>query len=74
MCGRRFKRIGIVAAEQNGKFIVPMQYEGTMDSSFFEGWFSKFFLKEVLENSVIVMDNASSHCKLNLFDLPSAHK
>ena len=51
-----------------------MQYEGTMDSSFFEGWFSKVFLKEVPENSVIVMDNASFHCKLNLFDLPSAHK
>ena len=39
ICGRRFKRIGIVSSEQNGKFIAPMQYEGAMDSSFFEGWF-----------------------------------
>ena len=74
MSGRKFKRIGIVSAEQNGKFIAPMQYEGTMDSSFFEGWFSDVFLKEIPENSVIVMDNASFHCKPNLFDLASAHK
>ena len=35
---------------------------------------SNVFLKEIPENSVIVMDNASFHCKLNLLNLASAHK
>ena len=40
-----------------------------MDSDFFEKWFKEMFLKEVKENKVIVMDNATFHRKSKLYDL-----
>ena len=40
-----------------------------MDSKFFEKWFKEMFLKEVKENKVIVMDNATFHRKSKLYDL-----
>ncbi len=40
-----------------------------MDSEFFEKWFKEMFLKEVEENKVIVMDNATFHCKSRLYEL-----
>ena len=50
-----------------------MQYEGTMNAQRFQDWFSNNFLKNIPENSIIVMDNASFHCKQTLFDLSSKH-
>ena len=38
-----------------------------MDSEFFEKWFKEMFLKEVEENKVIVMDNATFHRKSKLY-------
>ena len=40
-----------------------------MDSEFFEKWFKEMFLKEVEENKVIVMDNATFHCTSSLSKL-----
>lgn len=34
--GRKYKRIGIVAAQMGKKIIAPLQYVGTMDSTLFE--------------------------------------
>ena len=50
-----------------------MQYEGSMNSERFEDWFLNNFLKNIPENSIIVMDNASFHRKKILFDLCSQH-
>lgn len=66
--GRKYKRCGIVAARMDGKIIAPMQYDGTMDSSFFEYWFVNHLLKALDKGCVVVMDNASFHCKTRLFD------
>jgi len=38
--GRKFQRTGIVAAQMNKAILMPLQYEGTMDSVLFEAWFS----------------------------------
>lgn len=43
-----------------------------MDSEFFEKWFKEMFLKEVEENKIIVMDNATFHRKSKLYDLCKA--
>ena len=71
--GRKFKRVGIVAAQMDGKIISPLQYEGTMDSSLFEQWFEQWFeqclLPSLPEESVTVMDNATFHRKNRLFSL-----
>jgi len=67
--GRKFKRIGIVAAQMDGTILSPLQYEGTMDSSLFETWFESCLLPSLPENAVIVMDNASFHRKSKLYPL-----
>ena len=67
--GRNYKRVGIVAAQLNGKIISPLEYSGTMDSSLFEFWFEKQLLPALPPDTVIVMDNASFHRKAQLFSI-----
>ena len=67
--GRKFKRVGIVAAQRGKSILSPLQYDGTMDSILFETWFASHLLPVLPENTVIVMDNASFHRKNRLFAL-----
>ncbi|OKQ44607.1 hypothetical protein BH625_02220 [Streptococcus pneumoniae] len=53
--GRRYQRISLVAGLTNGELIVPMTYEETMTSDFFEAWFQKFFLPTLTTPSVIIV-------------------
>ena len=64
--GRRYKRLGIVAAKIANKILAPLQYSGTMNSKFFEFWFSNQLLPSLKKGTVIVMDNASFHSKKRL--------
>ena len=65
--GRKYKRCGIVAAQLNGRILAPLQYDGTMDSSLFEFWFTGQLLPTLKKGCVVVMDNASFHRKIRLF-------
>lgn len=65
--GRKYKRIGIIAARMGNKVIAPIEYTGMMNSKFFEQWFSEQLLPNIPKGSVIVMDNASFHRKKKLF-------
>lgn len=67
--GRKYKRCGIVAAQMNGRILAPLQYRGTMDSSLFEFWFANQLLPILEKGCVVVMDNASFHCKTRLFSV-----
>ena len=67
--GRKFKRVGIVAAQMGKEILAPLSYDGAMDSKLFETWFEKCLLPALPEKSVIVMDNASFHRKGRLFYL-----
>ena len=67
--GKKYKRVGIVAAKMGEKIVAPMEYDGTMDSVLFEVWFEKCFLPVIKKGTVIVMDNASFHRKNSLFVL-----
>ncbi len=64
--GRKYKRCGIVAAKMAGRILAPFQYDGTMDSALFLFWFSSKLLSSLEKGTVIVMDNASFHCKERL--------
>jgi transposase len=64
--GKKYRRVGIVAAQIGKKVLAPLQYEGTMDGKLFEFWFENCLLKVLSLNSVIVMDNASFHRKKHL--------
>lgn len=67
--GRKYKRVGIVAAQLSGKIMCAMQYEGIMDSQFFEAWFELMLLPDLPQGTLIVMDNATFHRKKKLLAL-----
>ncbi len=64
--GRKYKRVGIVAAKLNKKVVAPLVYNGTMNSILFEQWFEQQLLPALPKGTVIVMDNASFHRKKQL--------
>lgn len=64
--GKRYKRTSIVAGQVNGKIIAPLQYDGTMNYTLFEWWVENMLIKELPENSTIIMDNATFHRKNTL--------
>lgn len=66
ICGHKYKRVGIVAAQIGKQIVAPMQYESTMDSTLFEAWFVRRFLPAIEKGTVIVMDNAAFHRKKQL--------
>lgn len=61
--GRKFKRTNIVSGICQGKWVAPLEYAGTTDSSLFEFWFENCLLKEVTAGSTIILDNATFHKK-----------
>ena len=65
--GRKYKRCGIIAAKMGDKILAPFQYNGTMNSTLFEFWFTEQLLPSLEKGTVIVMDNASFHSKKRLF-------
>jgi Transposase and inactivated derivatives len=67
--GKKYHRVGIVAAKLGRRILAPLQYDGTMDSFLFETWFEQRLLPDLPTNSVIVMDNAAFHRKKLLISL-----
>ena len=66
ICGRKYRRVGIVAAQMGKSILAPLLYDGTMDSCLFEAWFETRFMRELPSDCVIVMDNAAFHRKERL--------
>ena len=71
--GRKYKRVGIVAAQLDQNIIAPLVYSGTMDSSLFEFWFENQLLPALPPGCVIVMDNAAFHRKSQLICVAQKH-
>ena len=61
--GKKFKRTNFAAGICLGKWVAPIEYEGSMNSTLFEWWFEHCLLKAVDPGSVIVLDNATFHRK-----------
>jgi len=61
--GKKFKRTNFCAGICQGKWVAPIEYDGTTNSVLFEYWFEQCLLKEVRPGSVIVLDNATFHRK-----------
>jgi transposase len=61
--GKKFKRTNFAAGIRLGKWVAPIEYEGSMNSALFEWWFEKCLLNELNPGSVIVLDNATFHRK-----------
>ncbi len=73
VCGRKFQRTGIVAAQIDGKIVAPFEYSGTMNGTLFEHWFEEQLLPALKPGTTIVMDNASFHRKKHLISIAQAH-
>ena len=67
--GKKYKRVGIVAAKLGSRVAAPFEYSGTMDSRLFEGWFAGQLLPALPQGAVIVMDNAAFHRKQQLSNI-----
>ena len=67
--GKKFKRTNIVAAKCMDKIISPMIYQCSTDAVLFEHWFEYALLKSIPKHSVIIMDNAAFHRKVQLREL-----
>ncbi|MDR1066757.1 MAG: transposase [Clostridiales bacterium] len=72
--GRKYRRLGIVAAKIGEKIMSPLQFNVTMDGRLFEFWFENCLLRECPSNSVIVMDNAAFHRKKRLISIAESNK
>jgi hypothetical protein len=72
--GRKYRRLGIVAAKMGAKIMSPLQFNGTMDGGLFEFWFKNCLLRKCPSNSVIVMDNAAFHRKKRLISIAESNK
>ena len=71
--GKKFKRTNIVAGICDGKWVAPLQYNGTTDSILFECWFEKCLMKEVHAGCIIVLDNATFHRKRQLREIAARY-
>jgi len=73
ICGKKYRRVGLVAAQMGKEILAPLQYDGTMDSRLFEAWFETRLMCELPSDSVIVMDNAAFHRKKRLALIAENH-
>lgn len=71
--GRKFRRTNIVAGICEGRWVSPLQYDCSTDSTLFEHWFENCLLRDVSEGSTIILDNASFHRKSVLPKLARNH-
>ena len=59
--GKRFARESFVAGLHKNNVVIPICYQGTMDSTLFNFWLSNFLLPEIGKGKTVIMDNAAFH-------------
>ena len=64
--GKRYKRINIVAGQIDNEVISPYFYDWPTSSKWFEVWFEWHFCPKLPSVTIIIMDNARFHRKVEL--------
>lgn len=59
--GKRFARQSVISALFGGKFLSPMCFEGTCDTSLFNTWLKQLLIPSLTPGQVLILDNASFH-------------
>ena len=59
--GKRFARQSVISALFKGKFLSPMCFEGTCDTSLFNAWLQQMLIPNLTAGQVLILDNASFH-------------
>ena len=57
--GKRFARQSVISALFQGKFLAPMCFEGTCDTSLFNAWLKQALIPNLIPGQVLILDNAS---------------
>ena len=58
---RSLERISVIAAYQDAKLIVPMTYEGTLNTELFLTYLKNCLFPALPQGSCVIMDNAAPH-------------
>ena len=71
-------KINVLAARKkdiqgNVTHIAPLCYRHTMNSDFFVEWFRTRLVKAIPKGSTVILDNASHHPKIRLYNLARRH-
>jgi transposase len=64
--GHRIERISLIGAWCCGKVLAPFTFQGYCDRHVIEIWFRLFLLPVLRPGQVVILDNASFHCKASL--------
>ena len=59
--GKRFARQSVISALSKGKFLSPMCFEGTCDTSLFKAWLKQVLIPNLTAGQVLILDNPSFH-------------
>ena len=59
--GKRFARQSIISGLFKGKFLSPMCFEGTCNTSLFNTWLKQVLIPNLTAGQVLILDNASFH-------------
>jgi len=61
--GNNRKDINLIMAQRGKEWLAPMLFKGNCHAGLVNEWLERFLLKELIEPSLIVMDNAAFHKK-----------
>jgi isftu1 transposase len=70
--GKRFARQSVISALFKGKFLSPMCFEGTCDTSLFNAWLKQMLIPNLTPGQVLILDNASFHKSIESLKLVEA--
>lgn len=57
----RFARESFISGLHNGKFLLPMCFQGTCNSELFKVWLKEALIPNLKPDQVLTLDNASFH-------------
>ena len=58
---RRYRSTTLIAARLDGRFTVPLLFEGSCDATAFNTWLKEMLCPLLDDTHVLIMDNASFH-------------
>lgn len=58
---RRYRSTTLIAARLDGRFTVPVLFQGSCDAIAFNRWLEKMLCPLLDEKHVVILDNASFH-------------
>ena len=71
--GNNRKFINLIMAQRKNKWLAPMLFEGSCDHIIVNDWLEKMLIPHLQKPSIIVMDNAAFHKKVEIKNILEKH-